>query len=103
MIKTSAIIATKNRPAELAEMLRSLVNQTRLPDEVVIIDQSEDDDTQRLVESMAASHRNCPQFVYCYEPTATGASAARNSGIDQSHGDIVMFFDDDVILERDYV
>ena len=103
MIKTSAIIATKNRPTELAEMLRSLLNQTRLPDEVVIIDQSEGDGTRRLVESIAASHRNCPQFVYCYEPTATGASAARNSGIDQSHGDIVMFFDDDVILERDYI
>lgn len=102
-MKTSAIIATKNRPTELAEMLRSLLNQTRLPDEVVIIDQSEDDGTQRLVETMAAGCRVCPQFIYSYEPMATGASSARNSGIDQSHGDILMFFDDDVILERDYV
>jgi GT2 family glycosyltransferase len=101
---TSAIIATKNRPAELAEMLHSLLGQSRLPDEVVIVDQSENDGARSVVQSFATSGRqHSPQLVYCYEPTAAGASAARNIGIDQSRGDVLMFFDDDVTLERDYV
>ena len=38
MLKISLIIPTYNRPDELTVALRSVLEQTRLPDELVIVD-----------------------------------------------------------------
>ena len=36
----SIVIPTKNRPNELLAMLKSLIIQTHLPDQIIIVDQS---------------------------------------------------------------
>lgn len=105
---TSIIVATKNRSRELSQLLLpSLLSQTRLPDQIVLVDQSSDDCTKELLEgfvgALAASGRSKPEFLYLYEPNAIGAGAARNAGIERAEGDIVVFLDDDVLLEPDFL
>ena len=39
----SVIIPTKNRPKELIKLFDSLILQTYQPDQIIIIDQSEDE------------------------------------------------------------
>ena len=39
----SIVIPTKNRPNQLKALFNSLINQKRLPDQIIIIDQSEED------------------------------------------------------------
>ncbi len=48
-MKVSAIIPTYRRPALLRETIASIWSQTRLPDEILIGDDSPDDETERLV------------------------------------------------------
>mgnify|MGYP000465487560 CR=1 FL=1 len=38
----SAVIPTKNRPHDLLQAVRSILSQKRLPDQLIIIDQSND-------------------------------------------------------------
>ena len=61
-MKVSAIIPTKDRPSELANVTRDLLSQTSLPAEIVIIDQSPDDAGRRLVRSLLRSGAGCPRF-----------------------------------------
>jgi len=53
----SIIIATKNRPADLEKAIQSVLVQTRLPNELVLVDQSPErlDDGVRL-QSLRKAH-----------------------------------------------
>ncbi len=104
----SVIVATKNRSKELGTFLMpTLLAQTRPPDQVVFVDQSSDDSTRKVVESFAKSVANGggskPQFIYLYETHHKGAASARNSAIDRADTDILVFLDDDVVLEPDFL
>lgn len=93
--KVSVIIPTKNRAEDLDCTLGGLLHQTRPPDEIVIVDQS---------SSPSAELMRFPiPLVYIYAPEVSGAAVARNVAMDQATGDIWLFLDDDVILERQYV
>jgi glucosyl-dolichyl phosphate glucuronosyltransferase len=103
----SVIVATKNRAADLERMLPTLASQTHLPEELIIVDQSCGEETRRIVESFArdlkrADHRK-PETVYVYDATPVGAGGARNVGIECSHGEILVFLDDDVLLEPEFM
>jgi GT2 family glycosyltransferase len=74
-------------------MLRSLRAQATLPLEVIVVDQS----------TPAYPLEPFAQLVHLNDPRIGGASAARNRGIELARGEIVLFFDDDVVLESDCV
>lgn len=101
MQKISIIIPTKNRPIDLSRALNSIVSQSYLPYEIIIVDQSESDDAGRLAESII---KKVPEIKlkYIHDPNIRGASSARNVAMDIASGDLVMFLDDDVILHKDY-
>jgi GT2 family glycosyltransferase len=92
--KVSVIIPTKNRRADLEETIRTLLAQTRIPDELIIVDQSQ---TKSLLRTSSLS------LKYIYNPEITGASQARNEGMKQATGDCWLFLDDDVVLEPDFI
>ena len=103
----SVIVPTKNRPAYLAAMLRSLFKQTVIPHQLIIVDQSASDESERLVRSLyeeaSAEIRNDLGFHYFHEPNITGGATARNRGLEIVNGDVTLFLDDDVVLEPDFV
>ena len=43
----SIIVPTKDRPKELLSLVRSIIKQIRLPDQVIIIDQSSHNNINR--------------------------------------------------------
>jgi GT2 family glycosyltransferase len=100
-LTTSVITPTKNRPVFLAEAIRALLVQTVLPDELIVIDQSDDDRGRQqvtaLIEGVPAARR--PRLVYLLDRSINGAAAARNVGFDRATGDIVICYDDDVVAE----
>lgn len=101
-INASVIVCTYNRSASLQRTLRSLQQQVvedGLTWEVLIVDNNSKDDTQAVVETFCATF---PRARYCYE-SRQGLSFARNHGIFQARGDIVLFTDDDVAPEPDWV
>jgi GT2 family glycosyltransferase len=89
----SVVVPTKNRPDEVARMLRSLRAQATMPLEVIVVDQSS---SPYDLEPFA-------QLIHLYDSTIGGSAAARNRGADLAGGDVILFIDDDVILESDCV
>lgn len=98
-LSLSIVIGTKDRPASLARVLRSIAAQTRLPDEVVIVDDGALDPAT-VDEPLAGS---AVQVRYFNKSHDRGLTKSRNLGIRESVGDVVMFLDDDVVLQPGYV
>jgi GT2 family glycosyltransferase len=95
----SVIVPTRNRPDYLSNFLASLNNQTGLPDELIIIDASDTEDTRTMIEMKDDSL----PFEVIYRREAPGSARQRNIGFRLSRGRYLVFFDDDVILEPDYI
>jgi len=91
----SFVVATKDRPDELIRMWRSLLSQSRVPDEVVVVDASARPST--LIGPQAAA----PVLRYIRTAVAS-ATRQRNLGFDavRPDSDLVGFLDDDVVLEE---
>ena len=90
-LTTSVIIPTKNRPVFLAEAVRALLAQTTLPDELIVVDQSDDDRGRREVTALNAAlpAARRPRLIYVLDRSINGAAAARNIGFDRATGDRV--------------
>jgi len=89
----SLVLATYKRRAELRTLLECLDGLPDLPAEVVVVDGSPDDVTERSVREWAAG-RDVP-FHLIYVRSPAGLTRQRNVGIDASEGEIVFFLDDD--------
>ena len=103
----SVIIATKDRPACLTAALASIIKQTLLPDQILIIDQSTSAEGQAavaiLTQAIESRGDGRPKIVYILDRSVRGAGAARNIGIERSRSELLVFLDDDVELEPDYL
>jgi len=99
-MKVSAIIPTKNRTDDLKECLDTLLMQTLLPDEVIIVDNSTNDETEQYIKDW----KNSAGFKLIYIKQIEGGTAVlRNIGIDNSIGDIIFLLDDDIVLDKEYI
>lgn len=97
-MRLSLIIPTYNRPHDIARLLRNLNFQTRKPDEVVIVDASDTDETKQSIE------RNKEAYAYPlnYYSHEKGLTRQRNFGVSKAKGEIIGFTDDDSLFEPDY-
>ena len=97
-VKLSVVIPTKNRQAILKNLLSSFITQEiNYLTELIIIDQSLEELDQERLDSLKGISEEC-MLKYFHHPNLSGLTQARNMGIAQSKGEIVLFLDDDVIL-----
>lgn len=96
----SVIVCTRDRPRLLAECLNSIAAGTCLPLEVIIVDQSRTDETRRIAERMRIV---APFAVRYLRSSTTGITSARNAGIREASGQVVLFTDDDCRVSQDWV
>ena len=100
-MKYSVVIATYNRAKELAETLDALTRVTTTEAwEVVVADNNSSDHTRQVVE--AAAGRFPVPLRYVFE-AEQGKAAALNSAIRQAQGEILVFTDDDALVEPDWL
>jgi glycosyltransferase involved in cell wall biosynthesis len=98
-LRLSVVICTKDRPDSLAETLETVWRQTRLPDELAIIDDGHLD-----ADSLAAeARRHGVPFVYRNKSDKPGLARSRRVAIATATGDVLMFLDDDVVLDEKYI
>ena len=97
--KVSVIIPTYNRKELLCETLNSLVQQTYPSDhfEVIIVDDGSTDKTAAIATEAF------PFILRYFWQSNQGDAAARNLGAQQSHADFLVFLDDDILVEADYL
>jgi len=87
----SVVIPTRDRPELLRGTLRSVSDQTLLPDEVIVVDDaSSGDETRKVVEEFSSA-----SVRYVRHPEGKGQNATRNTGIGLAKGDLIALLDDD--------
>jgi glycosyltransferase involved in cell wall biosynthesis len=88
LLDVSVVIPTYNRSATLRRALKSVLAQTRRPDEVIVVDDGSTDDTAGWVE------RDFPRVTYIRQRNK-GVSAARNRGVAAAGREWIAFLDSD--------
>lgn len=84
----SVVIPSYNRAQLLVNAVNSVLAQSHAADEIIVVDDGSNDNTERLI----ASH--FPQVRFTRQQHA-GVSAARNTGIKLARGDWIAFLDSD--------
>jgi len=88
----SVAIVTRNRAQLLGTALQSLVDQVRLPDQVVVVDNASGDDTPAVALSFAQQLN----LTLVREETV-GIPYARNTALQHCTSDLVALLDDDCV------
>ena len=99
-MKLTALIASYRRPDFLAMSLAALREQTRLPDEIVVVARSDDEATQAVVRKEAEL---ATYPVVLAEVTEPGIVAAENRGLQAVTGDVICMIDDDAEALPDWL
>jgi GT2 family glycosyltransferase len=98
-MKASVIIATYGRDSCLVETIRCVLQQDYPDFELLIVDQSVRHTPE--VESFLRKVDD-PRYSYCLI-TPPSLPAARNFGLSRAQGEIVIFVDDDVLLDEGFI
>jgi len=89
MPKVSVVIPAYNRAHYICEAIRSVLCQTFMDFELIIVDDGSTDNTREIVNSFQE-----PRIKYIYQENC-GVAAARNTGIAASSGEYISFLDSD--------
>lgn len=98
----SLIIPTKNRPSDLKYALNSIISQTYLPEEIIVVDQSNNDESKVLFKKCFVKYKTV-KIHYIHDKTINGLVEAKSVGVKYATKDIICFIEDDVYLENDYI
>lgn len=96
-MKLSIIICTRNRIEDFKKFLPSIAKQTRLPDDLIVVDSSDVHEIEEYLGFISLS------FPIRYFHTQPGLTLQRNYGVRKCHADLIFFFDDDVELDKNYL
>ena len=94
-LTTAIVVCTRNRPGCLRNCLQGIAKLKRVPDEVIVIDNTAGDkETEAVADEFGAT--------YMVEPHR-GLSRARNRGLADSHSEIVAYLDDDATPDENWL
>jgi len=91
--RVSVIVPVYNGESFLTDALESLERQTRLADEIIIVDDGSTDGTAAIAERWRGAR-------YHLQPNA-GPAAARNRGLEMASGDVIGMLDADDLWPSD--
>jgi GT2 family glycosyltransferase len=96
-VDVSAIVVTYNRNAPLRQTLEGLLKQNPAPKEILVIDQSQqhDEETSRFLKRISDN-----QQIRLIPQPEPNAQKARNRAIKEASGEVLLFVDDDVVMDE---
>lgn len=102
--KTSVVICTFEREQSLELCITSVLNQHRSVREILVIDNGIDQRAEYVTNQLRkASGKNRVPISVIENPSGNSLTAGRNLGVQACTGKIVLFIDDDVVLDAGYV
>ncbi|WP_315861635.1 glycosyltransferase family 2 protein [[Limnothrix rosea] IAM M-220] len=105
LVYISVVIPTYNRKPILTKCLDAL-EQQQVPEElqnggyeIVVVDDGSTDGTVTWLQNDATQYPH----VRLFEQAHKGAAAARNLGVEQAKGDIIIFIDSDLVVTETFL
>lgn len=101
-MKVSLVIATYNWSEALLMVLKSVENQSVLPNEIIIADDGSKNETRQLVDSF----KKATAIELCHiwqEDIGFRLAKIRNKAIKKAQFEYIIQIDGDVILHKDYI
>jgi GT2 family glycosyltransferase len=103
-MQVSIVIPTYYRRKDVDECLDSIIAQTTLPKEILIVDDSDNDEIENLIKNRGREFKEKDILLrYIRNERERSNTIARNIGIENATGDIILFLDSDVILDENYI
>lgn len=100
LLPISVIIPTMNRPESLDRTLKYMAEASDVPQQIVVVDQSQNEDARRKNEQVLNSYVQFQSKVYVYQQTPS-LTKARNNGYAKATNEIIICSDDDVDVPAD--
>lgn len=98
----SVVIPTMNRLNTLKETLDSYISSERLPAQIVIVDQTDDEQLRKQIKEKIECYGNKVEVTYFYQDSPS-STKARNIGISLCKNDVIVFSDDDITVQKDTI
>jgi len=103
-MRVSVIVPTYFRAHDLSELLDSILRQTVKPFEVIVVDDTPNDSVKEVCDKFREIFREFGiDLIYVRNPRERSSAIARIVGAERAKGDIIMFFDSDIILMPNYI
>ena len=99
----SAVICTYNREKYIYNVLRSIAENDLSKDgyEIVLVNNNCTDNTE--AECLRFKNDFPDVAFHCFHEPNQGLSYARNCGVRESKGDIIIYVDDDAVVNKEYL
>lgn len=101
-MKVTVIVTTYNNPGHLSKVLYGLLNQKRLPDELIVADDGSGEETARAIKDLTVI-APFPLLHVWHEHKDFRAAKIRNKAIRQSSGDYIVLLDGDCVVNSNFV
>ena len=98
----SIVVPRYNREKHLKSCLISILNQKKLPSEVIIVDNSGHKKAEKIINNVLSKFDSKGIFLIYLQNKENSGATARNLGASRAKGDLIAFLDDDVILDNNY-
>jgi len=98
----TVVIPTKNRHPDLLNFFDSLLKQSVLPDQIIVIDQSDENLSEASVRFKLGINKSS-MLTYIYNTKIRGLVEAKSYSIQYNKSDLICFLEDDEILEHDFL
>lgn len=96
-IPVTIVVCTRDRAIHLSDCLSSILRNSFPSFELLVVDQSSNDESRLLVESLS------DQRLRYISTDTQGVSKSRNLAIEESKGKIILSTDDDCIVTEDWI
>src|SRR5690554_5736787 len=97
MEKVSIIMPVYNRAGRLHKSITSIINQTYVNKQIIIVDDGSTDNTLQILREISDIY---PELTVI-STINKGPGSARNTGLKQANGEYIMFIDSDDIFFDD--
>jgi glycosyltransferase involved in cell wall biosynthesis len=95
----SVIISTYNGAGRIGNLLNALAKQSHMNFEIVVVIDGSTDNTAEVV----AAHNEAFKSIKTIIQGNKGRAAVKNRGVKEASGDVVIFYDDDMVPETNSV
>lgn len=100
-MSVSVIVPVRNREEIVERCLESIINQTRKPEELIVVDNDSSDNTFQKVDALMKRHSDSGISFKLLSQKTHGACPTRQTGLENAEGEFLIFFDSDDTMAPD--